>query len=92
VFPSISRDAGKLLLHDRNICGIGIDTLSPDRPDDGYAIHELFLGASKFIIENVANARSLAPVGDTILALPLKTDGLTEAPIRLIAIRLKEDK
>jgi kynurenine formamidase len=89
LFPSISSDAGKFLLHERNISGIGIDTLSPDRPEDGYPIHELFLGASKYIIENIANAVSLAPIGDTILALPFKADNLTEAPVRLIAIRLK---
>lgn len=89
VFPSISKEAGKFLLEERNIRGIGIDTLSPDRPDDDYAIHELFLGASKFIIENIANAKSLSPKGNTILALPLKADGLTEAPIRLIALKLK---
>lgn len=85
VFPSLSKDAGQLLL-DRQVVGIGIDTLSPDRAEEGFPIHQLMLGAGKYIIENVANAHLLPPTGAYVIALPIKIQGGTEAPVRLIGI------
>lgn len=70
VFPCISEEAALFLL-DRDIVGLGIDTLSPDRPDRGYPVHQAILGAGKYIIENVAYAGSLPPKGAYSLALPL---------------------
>jgi kynurenine formamidase len=83
VFPSISRQAAELLL-DRDIVGLGIDTLSPDRADDDFPVHQLILGAGKYIIENVANAKNLPPVGAYVCVLPIKIKEGTEAPVRLI--------
>lgn len=84
VFPSVSGDAAELILS-RGIVGLGIDTLSPDRPEDGYPVHAALLGAKKYIIENAANLNSLPPVGSFILSLPIKTK-TTEAPMRLIGL------
>jgi kynurenine formamidase len=85
VFPSVSKEAASLLL-ERQIVGLGIDTLSPDRPEDGFPVHHLILGADKYIIENVAHASKLPPVGAYTLALPIKIQGGTEAPLRLIGM------
>ncbi len=85
VFPSVSAEAAEFLL-EKQVVGLGIDTLSPDRPKDGYLIHQTLLGAGKYIIENVANSGALPPLGSYSLALPIKTQGGTEAPIRLIAL------
>lgn len=52
VFPSVSAEAAELLV-ERGVSAIGIDTLSPDRPEDGFKVHKIFLGADKIIIENV---------------------------------------
>lgn len=38
VFPSVAIEAATLLLK-RNINALGIDTLSPDRPEDGFKVH-----------------------------------------------------
>ncbi|MCP4474660.1 MAG: cyclase family protein [Gammaproteobacteria bacterium] len=84
-FPSIGRDAIELLL-ERDIAGVGIDTLSPDRPSDGFPVHELMLGAGKYIVENVANANRLPVMGSYSFALPIKFSGGSEAPMRLIAL------
>lgn len=89
IFPSISSDAALFLLN-RQIVGLGIDTLSPDRPEDGYPVHAAVLSAGKYIVENIANAGELPPVGSYSLALPIKIVGGTEAPIRLIALVLKD--
>ncbi len=41
VFPSVSPEAAKLLL-ERNVNALGIDTLSPDRLEDGFKVHKTF--------------------------------------------------
>lgn len=89
LFPSISKDAASALL-ERHIVGLGIDTLSPDRSEDGFPVHQLILGAGKFIVENVANASKLPPVGAYSLAFPMKIQGGTEAPIRLVGMIIKQ--
>ncbi len=85
VFPSLSVEAAELLLQ-RDVVGIAIDTLSPDRPESGYPVHKLILGAGKYIIENVANASKLPPTGSYLIALPLNIKDATEAPMRLVGL------
>lgn len=84
-FPCVSQEAAELLLK-RDIKGLGIDTLSPDRPESGYPVHQLLLSSGKYIVENVANAHLLPPKGAHTLALPIKVKEATEAPIRLVAM------
>ncbi len=85
LFPSLSREVAEFLLQ-RKIVGLGIDTLSPDRPGEGFPVHASILGANKYIIENVANSALLPPKGSFTCALPIKIAGGTEAPIRLIGL------
>ena len=85
LFPSVSREAAEFLLT-RGIAGIGIDTLSPDRPEDGFPVHQLLLGAGKYIVENAAHLVHLPPRGSFILTMPIKMKGGTEAPIRLVGL------
>ncbi|RUP36164.1 MAG: cyclase family protein [Acinetobacter sp.] len=89
VFPSVSSEAASLLL-ERGVGAIGIDTLSPDRPEDGFKVHKLFLGADKIIIENVANLDSIPPTGSFVMILPIKIKDGTEAPVRLIGLIERE--
>lgn len=86
-FPSVSQEATELLLF-RNIAGLGIDTLSPDRPTENFIVHQLILGAGKYIVENIANSSILPPTGTYSFTLPINGKDLTESPIRLIAINL----
>ncbi len=89
VFPSVSPAAANLLLG-RGVSALGIDTLSPDRPEDGFKVHQIFLGAGKILIENVANLDSMPPVGGFIMVLPIKIKDGTEAPVRLIGLIERE--
>lgn len=84
-FPSVSAETATLLVS-RGIVGLGIDTLSPDRPNEGYPVHRTLLSAGKYIIENIANSEQLPPTGSFVLALPLKIRQATEAPMRLIGL------
>ena len=46
---------------------LGIDTLSPDRPEDGFKVHKSLLSAGKIIIESVANLDKMPPVGGYVM-------------------------
>lgn len=85
VFPSTSQEAAELLL-ERNIVGLGMDTISPDIPENGFPVHKMLLGAGKYIVENVANANKLPAVGAYCFALPIKAKDCAEAPIRMVGI------
>lgn len=83
-FPAFSAKAAELLL-EKEISGIAIDTLSPDCADDAFLVHQLILGAKKYIIENVADCSMIPPKGAYVIALPLKADS-TESPIRMLGL------
>lgn len=84
-FPSVAKDTALLLL-EREILGLGIDTLSPDTEQSGYPVHQALLQAGKYIIENVANSKLLPTVGSFIMGLPIPIVSGTEAPLRLIGL------
>lgn len=84
-FPSWSLEAAKLLL-ERDVVGIGIDTLSPDVSDMTFPVHHAVLGAGKYLLENVAHADQLPPHGAFALVMPLKMAGATESPVRLVGL------
>lgn len=84
-FPSIHEDTAKLLL-ERDIAGIGIDTLSPDAGGKDFPVHRVILGAGKYLVENVAHAKDVPATGAQIIIAPMKIHEGTEAPVRLVAI------
>lgn len=83
-FPSMSPELAKALL-ERQIVGIGIDTLGPDLPISGFPVHRILLGAGKYIVENVANVENLPFVGFQVMVMPLCIKNATEAPVRMTA-------
>lgn len=85
LFPDISAEAAQELLK-RNVAGIGIDTLSPDRGENGFPVHKLFLESGKYMIENVANLDKMPATGAFVAALPMNITGGTEAPVRLVGL------
>ncbi len=84
-FPAFSAESVKFLI-ERKIAGIGIDTLSPDCGNPDFPVHQIVLGAGKYIIENVADCSQIPPRGSYAVALPIRAENGTEAPIRLIAL------
>ncbi len=86
VYPSVDAQVARMLI-ERDVAGIGIDTLSPDRGAEGlYPVHALLLSADKYIVENVAHAYHMPPTGSSIVIMPLKLKGATESPVRLLGI------
>lgn len=83
-FPGFHIEAADLL-SERDVCGIGIDTLSPDGSNMSFPVHKKFLGENRYIIENLASLEKLPPMGALGIVLPMKIQGGSEAPIRAIA-------
>jgi len=84
-FPAFSAQSAELLLK-RKIVGIAIDTISPDCSDATFPVHQLILGAGKYIIENLADCSQMPPKGGYVIALPIRAEECTEAPIRIVGL------
>lgn len=84
-FPSVHEDTAKLLL-ERNISGLGIDTLSADTGVHGFPVHRAILGAGKYLVENIAHAGELPVTGAKVFVMPLKIKDAVESPVRLVAV------
>jgi len=91
-FPAVSREAARLLIEDRGVVGIGVDTLSAD---NGEAInspcHHVVHGAGGYILENLANLEQLPVYGAFVLIAPLPIVGGTGAPARVLAFCEREE-
>ncbi len=85
-FPGYGKDAAELLV-ERNVVGIGIDTLSLDfGPAKVFETHLAMLGANKYQIENLANLDALPPTGATIIIGVLNVRDGTQAQARVLAL------
>ncbi|MBI2743200.1 MAG: cyclase family protein [Chlamydiales bacterium] len=86
-FPGFSTEAALLLL-ERGVVGIGIDTLSPDgvNPNGDFPVHQHILGAGKYILENLTNLEKVPATGALLVALPLKIREGTESAVRAVAV------
>jgi len=84
-FPGFSKKAAEMLV-ERNVAGIGIDTLSPDGSDMTFPVHHTILGSGGYIIENLTQCNQLPPMGAYVITLPLKAENGTESAIRAVGL------
>jgi kynurenine formamidase len=84
-FPTLHEAAAQYLIN-QGVLAIGIDTLSPDAPGDWFAVHEIVLGADRYLIENVTNLDQMPPTGATVMVMPIPVAGATESPARIIGL------
>jgi kynurenine formamidase len=86
-FPGFHLDAVNLMLEERNVKGIFVDTLSLDYgPSADFAVHYKWLPASKWGIECVANLGELPAVGAHVIVGGPKIAGATGGMSRLFAL------
>src|SRR5215510_9145958 len=86
-FPGFSVEAAKLLVDERNIAGIGIDTLSVDYGmSTDFMVHHVSHGKGKFHLENVANLASMPAAGAFVIVAPIKVENGTGGPARIFAL------
>jgi kynurenine formamidase len=86
-FPGYSLDAAKFLVEARNALGLGIDTLSIDYgPSKDFPVHQYTLAHSLYHLENVANLDRTPPTGATVVVAPMKLEGGSGSPVRILAL------
>jgi kynurenine formamidase len=86
-FPGLSEEAAKWLVEHRSINAIGIDTPSIDYGQSEYfKSHVILLSQNILAFENLTNLDKLPNIGFEIIALPMKIQGGSGAPLRIVAI------
>jgi len=86
-FPGIDPSAARLLADERNIKSVGIDTPSIDYGQSTlFETHRILFGVNIPAFENLANLDRLPEKGATVIALPMKIEGGSGGPLRIIAI------
>ena len=86
-FPSFGEDSAKLLVSERHVAAIGLDTASIDYGQStNFIVHQIALGANVPGFENLMNLDQLPPRGAVVIALPMKIKGGSGGPLRIIAM------
>jgi kynurenine formamidase len=86
-FPAYGRDAAHLLVDDREVAVLGVDTASIDHgPSTDFWVHRIANQSNVPGLENVANLDLLPPTGAWVIALPMKIAGGSGGPVRIVAL------
>jgi kynurenine formamidase len=84
-FPGLGKDGAELLVA-RRIGAVGIDTPSIDYGQSkNFETHVALMTNDIPAFENVADMSALPPTGATIVALPMKIEGGSGGPLRIVA-------
>ena len=86
-FPSYGAEAAALLVEERGVAMLGVDTASTDYgPSEDFPVHRIAAAANVSGLENLTNLDELPPTGLTVLALPMKIEGGSGGPVRVVAL------
>ena len=86
-FPSYGADAARLLVEQRRVAALGVDTASIDYGQSrDFIVHQIASGANVPGFENVANLDRLPPRGAFVIALPMKIARGSGGPLRIVAV------
>lgn len=86
-FPGFGVDAARFLIEQRNVRGIGLDTMSIDYGlSRDFAVHKLVNGAGRYGLENVANLDKLPARDFYLFVAPMKIETGTGGPTRIFAV------
>ena len=86
-FPGYGVEAARLLVEERQVAAIGVDSPSVDYgPSQDFPVHRL--GAPRGVpnFENLTGLDRLPSTGAVVVALPMKIEGGSGAPLRAIAL------
>ncbi len=85
-FPGFGLEAAGMLLTERGIAGIGIDTPGVDGgQDDAFAVNRLVLEQPRIVLENLTNLDQLPPAGATLVIGALRLEGGGGSPVSVMA-------
>ena len=86
-FPSYGKEAARLLVRERRVAALGLDTASIDYgPSKDFIVHQIANGANVPGLENIANLEEVPETGAWIVALPMKIAGGSGGPLRIVAL------
>jgi kynurenine formamidase len=86
-FPSYGESAARLLVEDRKAKALGIDVASIDYGQSrDFIVHRVAAERNVPGLENLTNLDQLPAVGASIIALPIKIEGGSGGPVRVIAL------
>lgn len=86
-FPGIRPDTARFLAEEREIRAVGLDTPSLDHGQSkDFMTHRVLFARDIPGFENVANLDGLPPTGATVVALPMKIEGGSGGPLRIMAV------
>jgi kynurenine formamidase len=89
--PGLDPRASTLLADDRDVLGVGVETIGTDAGQAGafdppFPNHAIMHGAGKFGLASLCNLDQLPPTGAVVIAAPLKIVGGSGSPVRVFAI------
>jgi kynurenine formamidase len=89
--PGFDVRASKLLARDRDVLGVGVETVGTDAGQAGsfdppFPNHATMHGAGKFGLASLCNLDQLPPTGAIVIAAPLKIVQGSGSPVRVVAI------
>jgi kynurenine formamidase len=89
--PGFDVETSRVLAHDRDVLGVGVETIGTDagqagRFDPPFPNHSIMHGAGKFGLASLCNLDQLPPTGAIVIAAPLKIVNGSGSPTRVIAI------
>ncbi|MGH9379770.1 MAG: cyclase family protein [Thermoanaerobaculia bacterium] len=86
-FPSYGLEAARLLIEERGVAALGVDTASIDHgPSQDFPVHRLAGETNVPGFENLTNLDTLPATGAWIVALPMKIGGGSGGPLRAVAL------
>jgi len=89
--PGFHQTTSHLLAHDRDVLGVGVETVGTDAGQAGtfdppFPNHSTMHGAGKFGLASLRNLDQLPPTGAVVIAAPLKIVGGSGSPLRVLAL------
>ena len=85
-FPGFDPDACEFLIEEREIVGVGVDTMSTDPGEsEAFPAHETLGRGDVWGLENLANLEQMPPVGATVFIGLIPLEEGSGGPCRVIA-------
>lgn len=86
-FPSYGEDAARLLVEERQVALLGVDTASIDYGrSKNFIVHRIASARNVGGLENLTGLDALPERGFTVIALPMKIAGGSGGPVRVVAL------
>lgn len=94
-WPGFSMEVSEFLVKERNVNGIGTEAVGLDSGnaatfDPPFPAHYVMLGAGKYMLTSLAQVDKLPAKGILLIAAPMKLEGGSGSPVRVLALVAKE--